>query len=113
MNRWLQLSIDQLRAGKKVDWPSAYLGHPTAHGFSTKGGPFLQVGQCRDWTLGLADGSRLHAHLDCETGRILVHRDRFDPSRGLLHAIAHLVAETPAGPILGLMGLAFAVSRMK
>lgn len=50
----------------------------------------------------MSDGSRIHVHA-YHDGRRVVHRDQYDPARGIGPLIAHLAADTPLG-ILALIG---------
>ena len=92
MANWAALANGETLAykGTLEDW-----GRPVA------ASPGLHVA---DYVFPLVDGSRLHARV-YENGDIWVHRDRFDPGKGPLHAIAHLATEAPMGKIaIGAIG---------
>ncbi|MBL8624669.1 MAG: hypothetical protein JNK64_25400 [Myxococcales bacterium] len=95
-HRWAELV-----AGKKIDLlvPETY--HPENDPFfrANTGWP---VGQASDYTLSIADGSRVHAQCFGAAGgkvRLRIHRDRWDPDQGLGNAMAHAAFETPLGLI--------------
>ena len=97
---WIRRAWSALEKGHKVSAPSQ-LPHPSVAGFRPLA--FAQLsGQCRDWTLPLDDGSRIHIH-EFEDARLLVHRDRFDPDQNLASLARHLFFETWFG--LAVMGL--------
>lgn len=79
------------------------LPHPSAGGFHLIS-PAMPDGQVGDWGLSLDDGSRIHLH-EFADGRLIAHRDVFDPDRGIGHAIAHVIAETPLGAAVAVLGL--------
>jgi hypothetical protein len=63
--------------------------------------PFVSApaGQAQNYVQSLADGSRLHVH-EFPGGRMVAHRDRIDPARSPLHAVAHVLTETPTGRVV-------------
>lgn len=111
-NSWIRSTLLKSPSGRKLPVP-AWLPHPRAAGFKQ-----LELsqpaGQCRDWAIGLTDGSRVHVH-EMPDGRLLAHRDQWDPARGGSFTIKHLVFETALVPIvLGLViigGVLFGTSR--
>jgi hypothetical protein len=56
-------------------------------------------GQAVDWTLPMADGSRVHAHEYIDRS-IVVHRDATDPSQGPIAAAWHVASETRFGGLV-------------
>ena len=94
---WVEPQLGQLGAGTKVEVPY-WLPHPLAAGFRALDFATPE-GQCANWGLSLRDGSRLHAH-QFANGRLVLHRDVYDPAASPLHLIAHLLAETWVGPAL-------------
>ena len=105
---WIDAAWPQLAAGVKVAAPD-YLPHPKQGGFGPES-IATPEGQCADWVLSLADGSRIHVHEHCD-GRRVVHRDRYDPNQGLGNLVAHLVFETPLVPVVLLVLGVVAVAR--
>ena len=93
-NAWLLSVRDILLRGDTVTVP-LNLPHPVTVGFQlttlAEG-----AGQIANWAHPLDDGSRLHAH-QFANGRFDLHRDRIDPDRGPLQALAHGLAESRAG----------------
>jgi len=70
-------------------------------------------GQSADWSIPYDDGSRAHIH-EFADGRLIVHRDRFDPDRGLGNFVAHLMSETFVGPlVIGVVVVAMVSSANK
>lgn len=63
------------------------------------------VGQSVDLVRPLSDGSRIHVHVFPNGARV-AHRDRIDPGRGPIHAVAHVALETSTGRAVGLALLA-------
>jgi len=106
---WIGSSWPCLVTGGKIEVPPD-LPHPASVGFQFVG-TAMPNGQVADWALSFSDGIRVHLH-EFADGRIVAHRDRYDPARGILDAIRHLFLETPlgvAGVVLGVV--AFAGSR--
>ena len=100
-NEWIRRSWPDLAAGRTVEvWGG--LPHPSNAGFHALDFA-LPSGQCADWSVSLTDGGRLHIH-EYASGRLLGHRDRFDPDAGISSMVAHLMKETPVGPVLGVIG---------
>lgn len=99
---WIQSNWKSLKSGKKISAPT-WLGHPSYAGFRQIDLAARQE-QCRDWGLSFDDGSRVHVH-EFEDGRLLVHRDRYDPAKSLGSLFAHLLGETVLGPVLLVVGL--------
>jgi hypothetical protein len=56
-----------------------------------------------------SDGSRIHVH-EFPDGRLVAHRDRYDPDAGFGHAVAHLLTETFVGPLVA-VGIALVIGR--
>lgn len=94
---WISGQWPVLASGQKIVAP-LWLSHPSAAGFRPIG-VATPSGQCADWGLPYPDGSRVHVH-EFVDGRIVVHRDRFDPDAGPLSLLAHLLGETFVGPVL-------------
>lgn len=91
---WLDDNLRRLSRRARLQAPS-WLPHPAEAGFA-ESSIAEPHGQARDWVLSLSDGSRVHVH-EHEDGRLVVHRDRYDPSAGPLRAVAHFLIETRAG----------------
>jgi hypothetical protein len=91
---WIHQYWQHLASGSKIQAPR-WLPAPADAGFT-----LIEIahpaGQARDWGLSMADGSRIHVH-EYADGRRVVHRDAYDPNRGLGHTLAHLMQETPYG----------------
>lgn len=103
---WVRQNWGALKNGQKLRAPG-WLDHPRERGFKrvTYSMPRGQVG---DWGLPLSDGSRIHVR-EFPDGRLIVHRDRHDPQRGITGTLAHLMTETPVGlltaiAVLGVAG---------
>jgi len=99
---FLAASWPQLAARGRVCAPPD-LPHPSVSGFER---PWIAepAGQVADWTVSLADGSRLHAH-EYGDGGLVVHRDALDPAQGLGRAAGHVVCETSIGRAVALVAL--------
>jgi hypothetical protein len=91
---WIGENWDELEARKKLTVPS-WFPHPATVGFKQES-ITTPAGQCRDWVLPLSDESRIHVH-EFEDGRLVAHRDKYDPNSSPLNAIAHFVHETEIG----------------
>lgn len=91
---WLSANLPFLKEGKALEYPN-HLPHPRELGFQQIT-LAENVGQSRDWVLSLEDRSRLHIH-DFEHRPMLLHRDKYDPSRGPLYAFAHWLTEARSG----------------
>jgi len=72
------------------------------------------MGQRCDYVWRLPEGGRIHAQcFEHERQRMVrLHLDKYDPDRGLVDALMHLVFETPAGPAIALASAVFVVSRL-
>jgi hypothetical protein len=102
---WLSANREDLGVGAKVNVPS-YLPHPQYAGFS-KELVATPEGQVANWTLSVpADGSRIHVH-EFADGRLVAHRDRYDPNHSLGNLVAHLLFETALVPVLLVVGFVF------
>ena len=103
---WIKDNWDALVTGKKLEL-TAFLPHPAQSGFAEED-LAEEAGQCRDWILALTDESRLHVH-EFADGRMVVHRDRWDPNRGASNMVKHVAFETTLGglALVGLLGLGF------
>ena len=98
---WISDNWPALARGKKVR-VGARLPHPSFDGFERL--DFAEPhGQAADWALALDDGSRIHVH-ECPDGRLIAHRDRWDPHRSPVHAVMHIATETRAGKAAGVLG---------
>ncbi len=103
---WLHANWTQLAAGAKLQAP-AHLPHPRYAGFARESLASPE-GQVVDWVLPVTDGSRIHVH-ECSDGRLVAHRDQYDPNRSAGHLLAHLVLETALVPVtLLILGVIFA-----
>lgn len=103
---WVQQNRGALENGEKLRVPW-WLGHPRECGFN-RVSYSMRRGQVGDWSLPLPDESRLHVR-EYPNGRLMAHRDKYDPQRGLTNTIAHLATETPVGllaaiTVLGIAG---------
>lgn len=107
LSDWLADNWNALDSGDKLEFPPR-LGHPRTLGFKQLTFA-LPAGQAQDWGMPLSDGSRLHVH-EFSDGRLIVHRDKYDPDRGTEALIAHLVREIPIG-ILAALTLVVAANR--
>ena len=88
-----------LKLGRRVRLAAGTVQHPSE---SERFRPLLlawPVGQTCNFGWSLTDGSRIHAHC-FEGGAIVLHRDRWDPSAGIVPAIMHGAFETPIGRAL-------------
>lgn len=105
---WITSCWNELARGSKLQVPG-HLPHPRWVGFHA-----IDVatpeGQCSDWGLSLTDGSRIHVH-EYSDGRLVAHRDRFDPAAGFLNAVKHLLTETFVGPALLAVGVVVVLNR--
>src|SRR5262245_29625875 len=98
-NRLVRHRWEELVAGKKFDLLVPETFHPK-HDPLFRANTGWPVGQACDYTLSITDGSRVHVQcFGAEGGkvRLRVHRDRWDPDKGLGHALAHAAFETPLG----------------
>jgi len=95
-NSWLASARGRLISGEHLLVPT-WLGDPRNVGFVFE--RYAEdVGQRADLVYPLGDESRLHIHVF--DGYCVIHRDRFDPSRGFVPMIAHVIRETKIGPIV-------------
>lgn len=98
MRQWqslLQQNWAHLVSGQKLD-VTGYVPHPAWVSGFTQTLLAEPHGQVIDWELALGDGSRIHVH-EFADGRLVVHRDAINPSRGPLEAISHWLTETATG----------------
>lgn len=106
---WLQASWPALVRGDKVTVPPGQLPRPSLAGYRG-----LRVsenaGQVADWGLSLVDGSRVHLH-EYASGRLVAHRDRFDPGRNLYALGRHVVGETRVGKTAAVGAVLWGVAR--
>lgn len=94
---WIHERWPLLANRAKLEAPS-WLPHPRwTEGFSAIA-VATPEGQIANWGLPLSDGSRIHVH-EFSDGKLIAHRDQFDPERSPLHLVAHLALETPVGLI--------------
>ncbi len=100
-SHWIRSRWPELAGGKKVLVPH-WLPHPSRVGFR-KLRFATPRGQCANWGRSLTDGSRIHLH-EFEDGRLVAHRDQYDPTAGLPNLLAHLLAETAVGPMVAVVG---------
>lgn len=109
---WIRGNLGALRSGRWVRAPH-WLPHPSQAGFKR-----LDIaepnGQVADYALSLRDGSRIHAH-EHDDGSLVVHRDKWDPDRSLLHAVVHFFGETKLGigtlVVGGVLGTVYVVAQ--
>lgn len=102
LEAWLRQNWVVLVSGREVEWPLG-LPHPVGAGFR----PIefaIPNGQCANWVHALSDGSRVHVH-EYADGRLIAHRDRFDPDRDVGALVAHMLGETFVGPMLLVFGV--------
>jgi hypothetical protein len=102
---WLKTVWARLVKGEKVIVPG-YVPKPKEAGFrkTTKA---EDHGQSADWILPCPDGSRLHIH-EHKDGTLRMHRDRYDPDKGVLSAAGHFLFETRWGIAVAVVGGYFA-----
>jgi hypothetical protein len=101
---WIQGHWPGLLAGAKIQAPYGF-SSPNAAGFTLL--PVAHpVGQSRDWSLSMSDGSRIHVH-EFPDGRYVTHRDKHDPAQGFERSVAHLMQETPYPAWVAIAGLGF------
>jgi hypothetical protein len=106
-DHWLALAWPTLLAGRRLRVPG-WLAHPSSVGF-TRPAIAEPAGQSADFVRPLDDGSRLHVH--AFGPRLVVHRDRIDPSRGPVAALHHWTAEATSARAVAAVLLAWALSR--
>jgi len=107
----------RLRNGEKIDVPTWAVEHPSTRPDLFGVPPAAwDMGQRCDfvWRLGERRG-RVHVQCFNQNGvpTLRFHVDRWDPDNGLGDAIMHLLFETPAGPLVGLVALAFVAVRAR
>lgn len=93
---WITSNWPALVRGDKIEVPP-WLPRPPESGFREVE-IAMPAGQVRDWAVRVSDGSRVHVH-EYPDGRLVAHRDRYDPDRGLGSTISHLWSETPWGAV--------------
>ena len=113
-NRWITDNWQALCAKRKLCVREGWLEHPryVAEFRQIQGWPKDQT--C-DWARAMNDGSRVHVQCYAApdgTPMLCIHRDRWDPDRGIGNALMHLAFETPAGAVLGVGAAALAVVAM-
>ena len=105
----------QLLRGEKVDVPEVAVEHPSRRSdlFAVPSAAW-DMGQRCDYVWRLPEGGRVHAQCFGRDGQRTVrfHLDKYDPDRGLVDALKHLLFETPAGPAIALASAVFVVSRL-
>jgi hypothetical protein len=99
--QWIQANYPQLKDGKFLQTPW-WLSHPSISGFA-RTDLAENVGQKADWVVSVNDGSRIHLH-EYQDGRIVIHRDATDPSRGPMHALWHWLTEAQLGKFVLVVG---------
>lgn len=95
-NKWLDEHYAELCMGMQLTFPKS-LPHPVYSGFK-RIRMAENVGQRRDWALSLKDGARIHIH-DFGNNRMVVHRDRYDPAKGIFSSLAHWLTEAASGKL--------------
>ena len=109
-NKFIRRNWKQLTLGRKLWVTSDFYSHPRhLRGFRVNIG--WPVGQSRDYTMSLGDGSRIHVQEFGQKGglyRFRVHRDAYDPDQGLGNWLLHGLLETPVVPMIA--GVAIATS---
>lgn len=108
---WYDIERARFLGGVERDAPPT-LPHPATVPEMTPLAFAEPRGQVADWGFGLPDGSRLHVQ-GWPDGRLIVHRDKWNPARGWVSAGVHIATETVAGGILlsvltGILGAAAA-----
>jgi hypothetical protein len=105
---WFRDNWEALTAGH-VPVPT-WLPHPSQAGFRR-----LQFstpsGQVADWGLSLTDRSRIHVHQHAD-GRLVAHRDKYDPDAGLGSLLAHVFTETGIGKLALVVGVVMAAGSL-
>ena len=92
--------------GKRVE-VNGYLPHPQNAGFDQE--EFAEdVGQRLNRVLAINDGSRIHVH-EFDEGRMVAHRDRWDPRHSGVNMLKHVAMETTFGKIAMGVALVFGV----
>jgi len=98
---WISFNWRPLAGGARLEAPR-WLPHP-----STEGMRRIELaapsGQVADWVLPYNDHSRIHVH-ELADGRLMVHRDQYDPDVSPAHALAHLIAENFLLTCAGIFG---------
>lgn len=105
----------RLYRGEKVDVPETTVEHPSWREdlFAVPSAAW-DMGQRCDYVWRLPQGGRIHAQCFERDGQRMVrfHLDKYDPDRGLVDALLHLVFETPAGPAIAFAGVVLVASRL-
>ncbi len=106
---WFEQNWWALCAGNNLVIP-AWLPHPSTAGFKRLelAGP---AGQVADWSLPLMDESRVHIH-EYENGAMLAHRDKHDPERGPVKAVAHFFTDTTLGKVTAAVAITSAIAAL-
>ncbi len=99
--QWLSARWSYLVAGQEID-ATWQVPHPSTAGF-TRTDLAEGHGQLVDWELAVTDGSRIHVH-EFADGRLVVHRDAINPSRGPLEAMMHWFSESALGKAVFVTG---------
>jgi len=97
---WLTQNKAALWRGDKLFVPQHRVCHPSCHPELFKKGIGWPDGQTCDYMMPLTDRSRIH--VQCFTApngvpMYRVHRDKWDPDRGIIDALLHGLFETPLG----------------
>lgn len=106
MQQWLTLLQQYwsyLVSGQKLD-VTCQVPHPSLVSEFSRTVLAEAHGQVVDWELPLTDGSRIHVH-EFADGRLVVHRDAINPSRGPIEAVLHWLTETGTGAVVLAGGL--------
>jgi hypothetical protein len=104
-----------LISGQRFDLPGDEVEHPEDRPDIFSQPPAAwPVGQSCDHVWRLADGSRVHAQcMKVGGGSVIrIHRDKYDPAHSFAHFVLHGATETPIGPVLGAVALAWAASAL-
>ena len=98
---WLGSVWKDLVEGRRVMVPYGF-PHPTRIGF-IRISIAEDHGQVADWCVSLIDGSRLHIH-EYSNGSMWIHRDLYNPEKGPIEGIAHVLVETDFGKAVIIVG---------
>jgi hypothetical protein len=102
MNFWVNWVRDNFSRLIKKEWLEVpeYLPHPLQAGFYQ-----LSIAenycQINNYAISLSDGSRLHVH-EYKDGRLIIHRDKYDPDKGIVDTTLHFFTETNIGKTVGI-----------
>lgn len=96
---WIRNNFFRFVNGEWLQVPE-YLPHPEYAGFAQIG-IAENHGQINNYAVSFADGSRLHIH-EYQDGRLVAHRDKYDPDKGVINTALHFFTETNVGKVAGI-----------